>query len=52
MGGNRWSQIEIESLISLFESGHTAQEIAEELGRSVSTVHYKLRELRKMGEIS
>lgn len=44
-----WRDIEIKTLIAMKKAGHTDYKIAEELGRSLSSVDWKRKELLKAG---
>jgi len=48
----RWTSEEEEKLLDLYSSGHTYEEIAEELGRSVSSIDSKLTRLRQKREMN
>jgi len=43
----RWTRAEEEKLLRLYETGHTYEEIAEALGRTIGSVDSKLTRLRK-----
>ena len=45
----KWRDIEIKTLIQMKKAGHTDVKIAEELGRSLSSVDWKRKELLKSG---
>lgn len=45
MGGRKWTKDELEALEDMI-STHTVQEIADEFDRPVSSVYYKIREMK------
>ena len=50
MGGLRWTEHEVEALREMMDS-HTAQEIADYFDRPVSSIYYKIRELKEQGDL-